>query len=83
MVPPRGQGIAYGHSADGRCVSVTGERYRLLDLFRELRAFCHGRRERLEVSPDDWTVSEVQRADCPAHDTPETMRDRYGCYAPY
>jgi hypothetical protein len=82
-VPPRTAGTAWGHDAEGRCVAFTGERTALMELFRQLRDFCHGRADVVRVDPSQWDVTYIDPAECPAHESPQELRDRHGCYAPY
>lgn len=82
-VPPRGNGTAWGHDRAGACVAITGDRPRLMELFRLLRDFCHGRIGVVRVRSEDWDVTHIDVTECPSHESPEELRDKHGCYAPY
>lgn len=68
LVPPLKCGAAYAHTADGRCVTFTGERNAMIELCNEVKAFNRGNRGPVRVDASEWHGLEYVQADaCPAH----------------
>lgn len=83
MVQVNQPGTAYGHTEDGTCVSFTGEREDLIQLFHRLRAYLKGEAPAVAVSPHDWqNVRRVERAECPNHMLP-VIKGEISYYVPY
>lgn len=85
MVPPAGDGKAWGHTESGTCVEFTGEKASLIALFHDLRAA--GRRQpALPVIVDAavWrNVRTIERTECPIHALPHIEEGSAVAFAPY
>lgn len=68
LVPPFKCGLAYAHTASGRCVTFSGDREDMIDLCNEVKAYNCGLRGAVHVHGSQWReLQYVQRHDCPAH----------------
>ncbi len=68
LVPPLKCGVAYAHTARGRCVTFTGDREAMIALCEEVKAHNRGLRGPVHTRAAQWReLSYVQQHDCPAH----------------
>lgn len=84
MVPPRGDGRAWGHTRAGGCVEFTQARETMLRLFHQLRAA--GRISpppTVEVDGIEWEVGPIERGECPVHSLPAISDGATVAFAPY
>jgi hypothetical protein len=84
LVPPRGDGRAWGHTKTGGCVEFTQAREAMLRLFHQLRAA--GRISpppTVEVDGIEWEVRPIERGECPVHSLPEVADGAAVAFAPY
>lgn len=73
VVPPLKCGVAYAHTAAGRCVRFSGERSDMIALCNQVKAYNYGTRGPVRVDTGNWReVDFVTQDDCPAHDTDQT-----------
>ena len=68
LVPPLKCGLAYAHTANGRCVTFSGDREAMIALCNEVKAFNRGTRGPVSVHAAQWReLAYVTEHDCPAH----------------
>lgn len=72
IVPPFKAGEAFGHTRDGRCVSFTGERERMVELCAQVLAHVNngGPAPRIALGRDFHVIDSTF---CPLSHTPQTM----------
>ena len=83
LVQVQTAGNAYAHTAEGACMTFTGERAAMIALFHRLRAYLKGEAAPLIVDAADWwDVHPIERSVCPNHMLP-AITGEISYYTPY